>query len=92
MIAKPGRPVSPAGGPILFPMALDDQCSTCKVEFPFALARCPGCRKSVCENCAHRMGGSTFCGVDCANSFFFGGQEDVEDESDLHLLDDDDGE
>jgi hypothetical protein len=69
-------------------MALDDQCSDCKGEFPYALARCPGCRKSVCEACAYRMGGTTFCSVDCANAFFFGGQEDVEDESDLHLLED----
>ena len=52
----------------------------------FALPICPICKKAVCETCAFRMGGSIFCGSPCANAFFFGGQEDVEDESDLGLL------
>ena len=69
-------------------MALDDNCSRCNGQFPYALPKCPGCRKQVCEPCSFRMGGSVFCSSECANAFFFGGQEDVEDESDLHLLED----
>ncbi len=68
--------------------SLADRCGVCDQELPFALPHCPSCKKTVCETCAFRMGGSVFCGSACANAFFFGGQEDVEDESDLRLLDD----
>lgn len=69
-------------------MALSDHCGGCGQEFPYALPRCPICHKSVCESCAVRMGGSTFCGSACAHAFFFGGQDDVEDESDLSRFED----
>lgn len=65
---------------------LTDHCAKCNQEFPYALPRDPICRKSVCESCAVRMGGSTFCGTECSHAFFFGGQADVEDESDLSRL------
>ena len=67
---------------------LADRCGVCGTELAFALPICPICKKAVCEACAFRMGGSVFCGSACANAFFFGGQDDVEDESDLHLLED----
>ena len=56
---------------------LSDNCGSCATEFPYALPRCPICHKSVCEDCAVRRGGSTFCGTNCAHAFFFGGEEDV---------------
>ena len=56
---------------------LSDSCGTCATQYPYALPRCPICHKSVCEECAVRMGGSTFCGTQCAHSFFSGGDEDV---------------
>jgi hypothetical protein len=68
--------------------SLSDRCGVCDTQLAFALPICPICKKTVCESCAFRMGGSVFCSSACANSFFFGGQEDVEDESDLHLLED----
>ncbi|HTR04249.1 MAG TPA: hypothetical protein VMN82_13740 [Thermoanaerobaculia bacterium] len=67
---------------------LADRCGVCGTELAFALPICPICKKAVCEGCAFRMGGSVFCGSACANAFFFGGQEDVEDESDLHRIED----
>jgi hypothetical protein len=69
-------------------MSLDDTCGVCNQQVPYALPRCPTCRRSVCETCAIRMGGSVFCGSPCAHAFFFGGQEDVEDESDLSRIED----
>lgn len=65
---------------------LADRCGVCGTELAFALPICPTCKKAVCESCSFRMGGSVFCGSACANAFFFGGQEDIEDESDLRLL------
>ena len=56
---------------------LSDNCGTCAQEYPYALPRCPICHKSVCEECAVRMGGSTFCGTACAHSFFSGGDEEI---------------
>ena len=56
---------------------LSDSCGTCATQYPYALPRCPICHKSVCEECAVRMGGSTFCGTACAHAFFSGGDEDV---------------
>ena len=54
-----------------------DHCGMCKEEFLYALPRCPICHKSVCDSCAKRMGGNTFCGTDCSHAFFFGGEEEV---------------
>ena len=56
---------------------LSDHCGICGMEFLFALPRCPICHKSVCDGCAKRMGGSTFCGTECSHAFFFGGDEEI---------------
>ncbi|MEX0878153.1 MAG: hypothetical protein WEB59_13310 [Thermoanaerobaculia bacterium] len=66
---------------------LSDNCGKCNVEFPYALPRCPMCHKSVCDTCATRMGGNTFCGTDCAHSFFFGSEDEI-DESDAPKYED----
>ena len=56
---------------------LSDNCGKCGLEFEYALPRCPICHKSVCDGCALRRGGSTFCGTDCAHAFFFGGDDEI---------------
>ena len=76
--ARAPRPAA-AGAPpytLLVP-GLSDHCGICGLEFLFALPRCPICHKSVCDGCAKRMGGSTFCGTECAHAFFFGGDEEM---------------
>ena len=65
-----------------------DHCVGCGQDFPYALPACQTCRKAACEACAVRMGGNVFCSKPCAHAFFFGGQEDVEDESDLGRIED----
>ena len=65
-----------------------DHCVTCDQDFPFSLPFCQTCRKLICETCVVRMGGGTFCSKPCAHAFFFGGQDDVEDENDLQKLED----
>jgi len=61
---------------------LSDACSVCGQEFMFALPRCPICRKSVCDTCAVRMGGTAFSSTECAHAFFFGGEDEVPGEGD----------
>lgn len=58
---------------------LSDNCGICGLEFLYALPRCPICHKSVCDGCAKRMGGSTFCSTECSHAFFFGGEDEIED-------------
>ncbi len=65
-----------------------DHCAACGLDLGYALPQCQTCHKSVCEACVVRMGGNIFCGKPCAHAFFFGGQEDVEDESDLSRIED----
>ncbi len=65
---------------------LADRCGVCGSELSYALPICPICKKAVCDTCAVRMGGSIFCTSACAHAFFFGDQDEVEDESDLRLL------
>lgn len=65
-----------------------DHCVTCNQDFPYGLPLCQTCRKPACEICVVRMGGNIFCGKPCAHAFFFGGQDDVEDENDLAKLED----
>jgi hypothetical protein len=66
----------------------EDHCVVCDQDFPFSLPLCQTCRKPACESCAVRMRGGTFCCKPCAHAFFFGGQDDVEDETDLGRLED----
>jgi hypothetical protein len=58
---------------------LSDNCGMCGLEFLYALPRCPICHKSVCDACAKRMGGNTFCGTDCSHAFFFGEEDEVDE-------------
>ena len=40
---------------------------------------CRFCRKSVCNDCTVRTGGSIFCSRACAHNFLFGGDDDVDE-------------
>lgn len=42
------------------------------------LIKCPMCHKYICDKCRYSMGGKDFCGDNCANAFFFGGEDDEE--------------
>jgi hypothetical protein len=59
---------------------LADACGVCKREFQFSLPRCGFCHRTVCGDCASRTAGAIFCSRLCAHSFFYGGEEDVEEE------------
>jgi hypothetical protein len=58
---------------------LSDHCGRCGQEYAYALPRCPVCRRPVCDECAHRMGGNVFCSTECAHAFFFGGEEEIDE-------------
>lgn len=59
---------------------LADRCAVCGKEFTFSLPRCAFCRKAFCSSCSVRVGGSSFSSKECGHAFFYGGQEDVEEE------------
>jgi hypothetical protein len=40
------------------------------------LEKCPMCFKLVCEECAIRLYGRTFCTRTCADQFFFGDDDE----------------
>ncbi len=61
--------------------ARSDVCSRCeRICEPAELDRCPVCGKSFCTYCAYRIGSRTYCSRPCGDSFFFGGDGDVDDE------------
>jgi hypothetical protein len=52
-------------------------CSVCqRSDLEITLHKCPICFKLVCEDCAKREYGRTFCSANCAQQFFFGDDED----------------
>jgi hypothetical protein len=60
---------------------LADICRVCGNTYPYSLPRCGFCRRAVCGNCGNRIGGAVFCGKTCSHSFFYGGEEDIEEEA-----------
>jgi hypothetical protein len=58
---------------------LGDRCDICGKDLGYTIPRCRFCRKSVCNSCVVRMGGSVFCSRDCGHAFLFGGQDDVDE-------------
>ena len=56
-----------------------DRCAVCGNDLGYTLPRCGFCHKSVCNDCAVRVGGSVFCSRACAHNFFFGGDDDVDE-------------
>ncbi len=59
---------------------LVDRCAVCSRQYPYSLARCAVCRRSVCGDCVVRMAGAVFCGRVCAHAFHYGGAEDVDED------------
>ena len=52
-------------------------CLTCqKDDKESALHKCPICFKLVCDNCGERSCGRVFCSKRCADSFFFGDDDE----------------
>jgi hypothetical protein len=67
---------------------LSDKCGVCATAFLFSLPRCGFCHKPVCGDCCVRVGGSPFCGKSCGHSFFYGADEDVDDDKAAEDVDD----
>ena len=52
-------------------------CLGCqKDEQETSLQKCPICFKWVCDNCANRAFGRSFCSKRCADLFFFGDEDE----------------
>jgi hypothetical protein len=60
---------------------LTDVCAVCKREFLFSLPRCGFCHRAACTDCSSRMAGAIFCSRLCAHSFFYGGEEDIDEDT-----------
>ena len=60
---------------------LADTCNICRRAFLFSLPRCGTCRKPVCLDCGTRTGGAVFCSKTCSHTFFYGAEEDIEEDS-----------
>jgi hypothetical protein len=53
------------------------ECVHCGVsDKEVRLNKCPICFKWVCDECAHRTMGRSFCAKRCAEYFFFGDEDD----------------
>lgn len=56
-------------------------CLGCgKSEEEATLSRCPICYKPFCDEHAYPYSGRNFCGVRCAEYFFFGGSDEDGDD------------
>ncbi|MFQ5669371.1 MAG: hypothetical protein ACE5HD_02490 [Acidobacteriota bacterium] len=57
------------------------ECNRCHVDDNMTrLQFCPTCRKPVCSDCLHLVGGKGFCSKACGYFFFYGeGEDDDED-------------
>ncbi len=61
--------------------ARGDLCDRCgRICEPAELDRCPVCKKAFCTYCSYRIGSRNYCSRPCGDSFFFGGDGDVDDE------------
>ena len=53
------------------------ECVGCKVtDLDVRLNKCPICFKWVCDNCAVRSFGRSFCQRKCADQFFWGDEDE----------------
>jgi len=56
-------------------------CGRCgRICEPAELDTCPICAKRFCPDCKYRIGSRTYCSRPCGDSFFFGGEGDVDEE------------
>jgi hypothetical protein len=56
-----------------------DVCAVCQQKVASSLPRCVMCQRAFCSSCAIRVGTTNFCSRLCGQSFFYGGESDVED-------------
>lgn len=63
----------------------EKSCVTCgATEESVRLDACNICRKSYCPDCAHRAGhGRRFCSPECARAYYFAGETDDDEDSEL---------
>jgi hypothetical protein len=53
------------------------ECVQCQAtDLDRRLEKCPMCFKLICETCAVRLYGRTFCTKTCADTFFFGDDDE----------------
>jgi hypothetical protein len=45
----------------------------------FRIMKCAACFKPICESCALRKHGNFFCSKGCAEVYFFGSGEEIQD-------------
>ena len=59
-----------------------EYCEVCGVAgFHQHLGKCPMCHRYFCDECRYVYGGKEFCGRNCANEFFWGGEDgDISEE------------
>lgn len=56
-------------------------CERCgRLCEPVEIDSCPVCRKRFCIYCAYHIASRRYCGRACGDSFFFGGDEDADDQ------------
>jgi hypothetical protein len=67
---------------------LSDKCGVCGNTFHFSLPRCGFCHRAVCATCASRVGGNVFCSRACGHNFFYGGEEDVDENNSAEDVED----
>ena len=67
---------------------LSDKCGVCGSAFLFSLPRCGFCHRAVCANCVSRVGGSVFCSKACGHNFFYGAEEDVDEDKSAEDVED----
>ncbi len=45
---------------------------------PLEIEVCPICKKNFCMYCVYRVGSRNYCSRPCGDSYFFGGDDDME--------------
>lgn len=60
-------------------------CKTCgDTEEMARLETCGICRASFCPDCAHRAFGRRFCSYECSRAYYFAGEGDDDEDSELN--------
>ena len=56
-------------------------CALCsQSDATVRLTKCAGCFKPICQSCGLGRYGKSFCGQECSDVFFFGVDQDEEEE------------
>ena len=58
------------------------RCIGCgESEETVRLERCVACGRDYCADCAYRAGGRRYCSAPCARAYFYGDEDDDEDDA-----------